>query len=76
MYRGTTVRTQFFRKAACSKCQGTGAASPKTLSTCTKCKGKGFTVKRFQNMYGQFQNVEQNCELCKGHGKTINKMCD
>ena len=41
------------------------------MKTCKACKGKGRVVKMFQMGPGMYQQVQQNCDDCKGEGETI-----
>ena len=75
LYNGTVVKAMFETKQACSKCQGTGADSLKSLRECPSCKGKGFSMIQGRNMHGQPQQFEGVCPQCHGTGRVVTKQC-
>ena len=75
LYNGTVVKAMFETKQACSKCQGTGADSLKSLRECPSCKGKGFSMIQGRNMHGQPQQFEGVCPQCQGTGRVVTKQC-
>ena len=75
VYLGKTVEAKFVRQAACDKCRGTGADTPKSLKPCTQCRGEGFTIQDHFNHYGQKFVGENTCQACQGWGKQITKNC-
>jgi molecular chaperone DnaJ len=54
----------------CAKCDGSGAASPSAIKTCTRCGGSGFT----QQNRGFF-SMSSPCPQCRGAGKMITLIC-
>lgn len=54
----------------CDKCDGSGAASPKDISTCSTCQGAG---QIFQSR--GFFSMSSTCPKCHGSGKLITKAC-
>jgi molecular chaperone DnaJ len=59
---------------SCNSCNGTGAATGSSPSTCATCRGTG-VVTRVQNTFlGQMQTTT-TCPSCGGEGTTITKKC-
>ena len=75
VYLGRTVEAQYLKKTACTHCKGTGADTPKSLKTCSKCGGDAFSIQQAMNMYGQNIIAEATCPVCQGWGKQVVKVC-
>jgi len=60
-----TVRTE-----VCSRCEGSGAASPADLVTCPACQGTGQ-----QALRQGFLTIARTCGTCRGAGRAIRKPC-
>jgi molecular chaperone DnaJ len=58
----------------CDTCDGTGAADPSSLTTCSACHGSGHVTRLTNTMLGQMQTTSV-CPSCGGEGKTITKKC-
>jgi molecular chaperone DnaJ len=58
----------------CDSCDGTGAADPSSLATCSTCHGSGHVTRLTNTMLGQMQTTSV-CPACGGEGKTITKKC-
>ncbi len=56
--------------ATCSKCNGSGAASPASVKTCNRCRGAG----QVHQSRGFF-SMSSVCPGCYGKGKTITDPC-
>lgn len=56
--------------APCSKCDGSGAASPSSIKKCPRCKGSG----QIHQSRGFF-SMTSVCPQCYGKGKTITDPC-
>ncbi len=56
--------------AACSKCDGSGAATANGVKKCTRCKGSG----QIHQSRGFF-TMSSVCPQCHGKGKTITDPC-
>jgi molecular chaperone DnaJ len=56
--------------AACSKCDGSGAASSNSIKKCTRCRGSG----QVHQSRGFF-SMTSVCPQCYGKGKTITDPC-
>lgn len=61
------VLAKFFE---CDSCHGTGAASPKAVKTCSRCRGMGQVT---QNR--GFFSMTMPCPECQGGGKVITDPC-
>ena len=62
------------KRAKCTSCDGTGAASPDAISTCRTCGGIGRVRHQRQTILGVIQ-TEGACPDCRGKGKRIEKPC-
>lgn len=58
----------------CSKCNGSGAATPGDIETCSRCNGSGVVVTQQRTPFGVFQS-QGVCPDCQGKGKRIKKVC-
>ncbi|HEX9696942.1 MAG TPA: molecular chaperone DnaJ [Actinomycetota bacterium] len=68
--QGTTVPVRVQRDAACSACDGTGAAPGSSVTACRACAGSGM-VGEDQGMF----SFQRACGACGGSGRTIDKPC-
>ena len=59
------IKTTHKRTRCCEACNGKGG---KNVEKCSTCKGKGRVMKMFQMGPGMYQQVQQNCDKCKGEG--------
>lgn len=59
----------------CSKCHGSGAASPNDVKTCSTCHGSGQVQTQQRTPFGVFMQTSV-CPTCHGTGKEITKKCD
>ena len=66
--KGTETKIRIPVMSACEPCNGTGAKSGKSASTCGTCAGHGQV-----RMQQGFFSVQQTCPKCHGTGKTIAK---
>ena len=62
------------KKAKCTNCDGSGAASPNDITTCRTCGGIGRVRQQRQTILGIIQ-TEGACPDCRGMGKRIEKPC-
>jgi molecular chaperone DnaJ len=67
-----TIRLKRYRK--CGTCGGSGAADPRSTTTCPSCRGQGQVRQVSRTILGQFVNV-QTCPQCKGEGTIIADPC-
>jgi len=71
---GTIKTVEINTELQCDHCNGTGAATPNDLQTCSTCKGTGFTYQVTNTIFGTMQ-AQVPCPTCKGTGKKILKKC-
>ncbi len=64
----TTVRVP--RTQSCSRCGGSGAASPSDITSCSTCGGAGL-VRYTQGFF----SVSRTCPSCRGQGRRVTKAC-
>jgi molecular chaperone DnaJ len=67
---GTTVQIRVPSVAPCSTCQGSGARSGTSPTTCPTCGGRGQV--RIQQ---GFFSIQQTCPRCRGRGQLILDPC-
>ncbi|KAJ2608838.1 DnaJ- protein scj1 [Coemansia sp. RSA 1365] len=75
LYTGVEVDVDISKQTICSHCDGSGAASPDDVDTCTVCGGSGMRVVKQMLGPGIVQQMQSKCDECGGKGKTINKPC-
>jgi molecular chaperone DnaJ len=68
--RGTEKEASLTNYVNCSKCEGSGAASPSHIKRCATCRGTG----QVHQSHGFF-NMATVCHSCHGRGKTITESC-
>ncbi|RME78730.1 molecular chaperone DnaJ [Candidatus Woesearchaeota archaeon] len=73
--RGLKTQIVIPRFETCDSCQGTGAASPQDIHTCSTCKGQGIVRQAQRTPFGVF-HTQSTCPTCGGEGKRIDKLCD
>ena len=73
-YNGRTTEFQWDKQEICERCEGTGAADGK-VDTCSSCHGHGVKLVRHQLAPGMFQQVQMQCDVCGGRGKSIKHRC-
>lgn len=57
VYQGKTIKANFIKNVACDQCRGTAADNAKSLKSCPKCGGNGFSVREAMTAWGQKQFV-------------------
>jgi molecular chaperone DnaJ len=62
------------KRAKCTQCDGSGAASPDAITTCRTCGGIGRIRQHRQTILGVIQ-TEGTCPDCRGSGRRIEKPC-
>ncbi|QDS98920.1 molecular chaperone DnaJ [Adhaeretor mobilis] len=67
---GVCKTVEFQRQEPCQKCEGTGAADPKAVETCSYCGGHGQVIQQ-----AGIVRMQTTCPSCHGAGKTITKPC-
>jgi molecular chaperone DnaJ len=68
--RGTETRIRIPAMEQCEVCQGSGAKSGTSASTCPTCHGHGQV-----RMQQGFFSIQQTCPRCHGTGKVITNPC-
>jgi molecular chaperone DnaJ len=71
---GAEKKLKVKKYAACSSCNGTGAADSKSYSDCPTCHGSGHVSRITNTLLGQMQTTSV-CPTCGGEGKSITKKC-
>ncbi len=71
---GVTKKIKVKRYVSCPSCDGTGAASPSDIQTCSTCHGTGQVTRVTNTILGQMQSTS-TCPSCGGSGKSITKKC-
>jgi len=71
---GAEKKIKVTKYDSCSACDGTGAADPNSLTTCSTCRGSGHVTRITNTMLGQMQTTSV-CPSCGGEGKTITRKC-
>ncbi len=71
---GKTFEIKVNVEENCSSCNGTGANSPKDISTCSTCGGSGVVQIRQNTPFGTMMNTV-TCSTCNGKGKIIKNKC-
>lgn len=71
---GAEKKLKVKKKVNCHACNGSGAADPTAVQTCTHCKGAGYVTQVTRTILGNMQST-QPCPVCRGEGKTITKRC-
>ena len=71
---GTEKKLKVNKYDTCSACDGTGADSPSSLTSCSTCHGSGHVTRLTNTMLGQMQTTSV-CPSCGGGGKKITKKC-
>ena len=71
---GAEKKIKVTKYDTCTKCGGTGAADPDSLTTCSTCHGTGHVTRLTNTLLGQMQTTSV-CPSCSGEGKTITKKC-
>ncbi|KAJ2760634.1 DnaJ- protein scj1 [Coemansia nantahalensis] len=75
LYTGTEVDIDISKQAICHHCDGSGAASPDDIDTCTACGGSGVRVVKQILGPGIVQQMQSRCSECGGKGKRVAKPC-
>ncbi|EPE33373.1 Chaperone J-domain-containing protein [Glarea lozoyensis ATCC 20868] len=74
IYNGHTTEFQLEKQQICEECEGSGSADGK-VDTCASCGGHGVKIQKHMLAPGIFQQVQVNCDVCGGQGKTIKHKC-
>lgn len=71
---GTARRVVISKQNACESCEGTGAKSGTSMSTCQVCNGQGKIREARQSILGSFATVRE-CSECHGKGEVPKEKC-
>lgn len=71
---GTEKKIKLKKNVACHHCNGTGAASGSSKTTCDTCGGQGQVIRVQNTMLGQMQ-TSSICPTCNGEGQIIKEKC-
>lgn len=71
---GTSKKIKIKKQVKCDVCNGTGAESGTSKTTCPVCHGSGEVKTVSRSVFGQFVNIS-TCNNCNGEGSVIDKPC-
>jgi len=71
---GVEKKIKVKKHVACEHCNGTGAKSGSSFSTCGTCRGSGQVTRITNTILGQMQ-TSSTCPTCQGDGKMITDKC-
>jgi molecular chaperone DnaJ len=71
---GVEKKLKVKRWKACESCNGTGARSGQSMTTCPVCNGAGEIRQVSRSVFGQFVNITA-CQNCEGEGRVIKDPC-
>jgi molecular chaperone DnaJ len=71
---GGTQEVTMRKHALCSDCGGMGSREREELKDCSKCDGKGVTVKIHRSFLGVIER-QSACEHCGGSGRVMENPC-
>ncbi|HSD63029.1 MAG TPA: molecular chaperone DnaJ [Ignavibacteriaceae bacterium] len=71
---GTSKKIKIKKHIKCDVCNGTGAESGTSKTTCPVCHGSGEVKTVSRSVFGQFVNIS-TCNNCSGEGSVIDKPC-
>ncbi|MBT3393835.1 MAG: molecular chaperone DnaJ [Waddliaceae bacterium] len=68
--KGVEKEMAIYNHVLCGECNGSGAASPQAIKTCSRCGGSGQ-----ETQHRGFFSMSATCSQCGGRGKTITDVC-
>ncbi len=71
---GVEKKIKVKKHVACDHCNGTGAKSGSSYTTCNTCRGSGHVTRVTNTLLGQMQ-TSSTCPTCQGEGKIITDKC-
>jgi len=71
---GVEKKIKVRKQKRCDVCNGTGARSGSSKTTCPQCNGAGEIRQVSRSMFGQFVNIS-TCPSCDGEGRIIKEPC-
>ncbi|KAI8376533.1 uncharacterized protein BYT42DRAFT_517540 [Radiomyces spectabilis] len=75
LYNGASIDIDISKQVVCDHCHGSGARRSEDIKTCTACGGHGVVIRRVQLAPGMVQQIQQQCDKCRGQGKVITHVC-
>ncbi|KAJ2557332.1 DnaJ- protein scj1 [Coemansia sp. RSA 1933] len=75
LYAGTEIEIDISKQMICPHCDGSGAASPDDIETCSTCSGSGIRIVKQVLGPGIVQQMQSTCDACGGKGKKVAKPC-
>ncbi|KAJ1955979.1 DnaJ- protein scj1 [Linderina pennispora] len=75
LYAGAEIDVDISKQAICPHCDGSGAASPDDIDTCSTCGGSGVRIIKQMLGPGIVQQMQTTCDECHGKGKKVTKEC-
>ncbi len=73
-YNGRETEFTVEKQHICEDCEGSGSADG-VVETCGKCGGRGAVIQKHMLAPGIFQQVQMQCDVCAGKGKSIKHAC-
>lgn len=73
-YNGANTEFHIEKQQICDECEGSGSADGE-VETCSQCRGHGVVIKKHMLAPGIFQQMQMQCDVCGGQGKTIKHKC-
>jgi DnaJ family protein A protein 2 len=73
MANGGSRRLRINHRVRCGTCNGSGARSGKSHSSCTGCNGRGVKVRVMRMGPNQIMQQQSPCDECRGTGKSISE---
>ncbi|KAJ1734470.1 DnaJ- protein scj1 [Coemansia sp. Benny D160-2] len=75
LYGGTEIEVDISKQMICPHCDGSGAASPDDIETCSTCSGSGVRIVKQILGPGIVQQMQTTCDACGGKGKKVARPC-
>ncbi|KAJ1906921.1 DnaJ- protein scj1 [Coemansia sp. IMI 209127] len=75
LYAGAEIEVDISKQVICPHCDGSGAASPDDIETCSTCGGSGMRIIKQVLGPGIVQQMQSTCDACGGKGKKVAKPC-
>ena len=75
IFSGASFDMEINKQVICPVCRGSGAKSHDDVKDCHSCHGNGVKIVRHQIAPGMFQQVQVECDVCRGKGKIIKSKC-
>lgn len=73
-FRGSKKKIVYNHTAACTSCNGSGAANNSGLVSCGECGGRGYVRRINRTIFGRMIS-ESHCSICNATGKVPKEVC-